>query len=206
MRNPNRPSFAHRMGEKAFKIGMGIAVVTGTAEIIPANEYVNSGLHKETAGGEKNAVATLISGIIGQKIYGSSKVDINVEKMFWPDSKITGETTPDSINVSDDNDTNVDLKKSTDDLSSGEIDKGGVDWDIKQTGPNTYKIENVGPFNDATLIVEIKNGKIIGTYKRPFFDLNWTVGGSYRTDGTVNIVVNVPLGPDIELDGTIEKK
>ena len=85
---------------KFLKYTLGTAAVAlGARELFSLSEYTDMpGFDDDyEAGRTKNSLATLVAGIVGQKIYGSSKFELDMEKSWFPDTKVTGHTTRDTI-------------------------------------------------------------------------------------------------------------
>jgi hypothetical protein len=161
-------------------------------------------------GRTKNAIATVVAGIVGQEMYdGNSKIDLTIGKQYWPDAKVTGSTTSGGI------DTKVDLTFTSARFKAdgnakktlwGTVSKSEYDWDVQQNGPNSYAIVRLGPkFNSCLKIDQVKNGVIKGTYERTWaFD--WDITGTYDKSGNVRMEIDAPLTMAITLEGKITQK
>ncbi len=185
------------------------AAIGGTVLVagIPSSEYADVwGFdEKYQQGRTKNGLAAVVAGIIGHEMYGGSSVDLAVKKRFWPDARVTGSTSEDSI------DTNIDLfwtssrfrANYSDDRLRGEVHKSEFNWKVEQTGPSTYRIKRWGPKFDSTLELRVADGRIHGTYKRPGPHFDWSINGSYDAQGHVNVRIDGPLTLGIELEGRV---
>ena len=191
-----------------FGIGVGIVGAFG----IPCSEYQDfPGFSNKSpeAGRTQNSIAAVVSGIVGQKIYGSSDVDMEIEKTFFPNARVTGNTTPSSVN------TYVGLsftsaafnaKNNSEGMLEGEVDKSEFNWGVKQSSSTIYDIARFGPKFDGFLDIHVENGKINGNYVRggPHFD--WPIEGTYDAEGNVKCTIDGPLTLGITLKGKITPK
>lgn len=159
------------------------------------------------AGRTRNSLATLVSGIVGQKMYGSSKFELNMEKSQFPDAKVTGHTTRDTI------DSYVGLALTSshftaarkNGLLEGTVAKSEFNWGIKENDDGSYHVTRFGPKFDSELRIDVKDGKITGQYIRTGPHFSWTISGKYDEQGNVKIDVSIPLGLDFRLKGKITK-
>ena len=194
-------------GIKTFLVLGGVVVAIGGSVVL--SEYADIPLPSDyDMGRTKNAFATMVSGIIGHKLYGNSKIDVGVEKSWFPDSRVTGYSTRDTI------DTKTDLWLTSAHFSAipgyssnlvGEVEKSEFDWKIEQKDLNKYKVARWGPKFDATLEIYVENGEIKGTYHRPS-GFDWDIKGSYDSNGNIDVEVDAPLTLGINLKGKIEKQ
>jgi len=160
---------------------------------------------KLQAGRTKNAISTVISGIVAQEAYRDSIIDIQVQKKFYPDSEIKGYVSNRRIDANMDLMlTSSHLKAAKDDMGmlEGNIEKSELDWRLEETNSGNYKIARWGPKFDCTLKLDVSNGKISGVYERPF-TFDWSINGTYDNKGNVDCKISVPLGLDIGLEGKI---
>lgn len=150
----------------------------------------------------------MVSGIVGQRLYETSDIDVKVKKTLFSDSKVIGYTTYGSIN------TNMDLTFTSTHFKANNNNEGGLvgtikksefDWEIKQVGPNKYDIGRALIKPDHTLILNIENGKIAGELRR-IMGFNWNIKGVYDSKGNVDINISAPLTLGIELEGQIVKR
>lgn len=164
---------------------------------------------KVQAGRAKNSIATVVAGIVGQKLYGNSIIDLEIQKSIFPDAKITGNTTPTAVN------TYVDLaltsvhfegQNNSSGQLEGEVHKSGFNWKVKQTSENRYEIARWGPKFDGALEITVKDGKISGTYIRGGPHFNWGVNGTYDASGKIRCEIDGPLNLGITLEGKITPK
>ncbi len=158
------------------------------------------------AGRTKNSISAVIAGIVGQKLHGDSVIDLEVQKICFPDASLKGRTTQETI------DTIVQLastsahftsKISSDGKFEGDVDKSEFDWNVRQSSVNSWEIARFGPKFDTTLKLEIRDGKISGVYERPGLAFDWDISGSYDDSGNVEIVIDAPLTLSVTLSGTI---
>lgn len=159
-------------------------------------------------GRTKNSIATILTGLVGQRMYdGNSAIDVEVKKTFFPDSQITGYTTPQQIETHTSltfTSSHFSARKNAVGLLEGKVEKSEFDWAVEQTGPETYRVQRFGPKFNTTLDLKIKNGTISGTYKRPA-GFDWSIDGVYDSQGNVTIDVHVPLGLGLSIEGKITK-
>jgi hypothetical protein len=164
---------------------------------------------KIQAGRTKNSIAAVVAGIVGQKLYGNSNIDLEIQKSLFPDARVTGNTTPNSV------DTYVNLaltsthfvgQNNSSGQLEGEVDKSEFNWKVKQTSEDKYEIARWGPKFDGALELTVKDGKISGTYIRGGPHFNWKVNGTYDNLGHVKYEIDGPLNLGITLDGKITPK
>ncbi|HYD03692.1 MAG TPA: hypothetical protein VEC16_05330 [Alphaproteobacteria bacterium] len=162
-----------------------------------------------SAGRTKNSIAALVSGIVGKKLYNSSTIDVNVEKSFWPDSRIIGETTNNQIHTYNNltfTSSKFDAEVNSQGLLEGKVDKSEFDWEIKQINDSTYHIGRFGLKLDTELKIKMADGKIKGEYLRPDLNFDWNIKGTYDKRGNVNIEIDGPLTLGITLKGEIRNQ
>lgn len=194
------------------KIITSLLGVTAGVMLLTSIEYADipdfSGKTPGT-GRTKNSISAVVAGIVGKNLYGNSEIELKIKKHFWPDAKLTGGTTKDSI------DTYVDLSLTSAKFKAvtnkngyleGKVDKSEFDWEVKQTGYNTYKIKRLGPKFNAELELNAANGIIEGIYRRSGPHFNWDIKGTYDNVGNVEIEIDGPLSLGITLKGKIDKK
>lgn len=207
----------NKIFKNILKVAAGVLFL---AYSVAGAEYMDvPGFDTRIQGGRtKNSISTIVAGIVGRDLYGSSEIELDVKKHFWPDAKLRGHTTEDSI------DTKVNLLltsaefKAETDASGylqGYVDKSEFDWKVKQISPHTYEIARWGPKFDAKLIISLDSlsgqdepgthGKITGKYIRPGPHFDWGVEGNYDSDGNVEIEVDGPLNLGVTLKGKINK-
>lgn len=192
-------------------VGYGTAGTALVGSGIVSSEYMDvfGFSEKHEMGRTKNSIAAVVAGLVGQKLYGNSQIDVEILKQGWPDARVTGNTTPTSV------DTYVDLAVTSSHFQAqqnragmleGEVDKSEFDWKVRQTAQNSYEIARFGPKFDSRLNLNVADGKISGTYVRngPHFD--WDAKGTYDDNGNVNIEIDGPLNLGIRLVGKISKK
>src|SRR3989338_4738352 len=122
--------------DKAKLVYLGAGVIFATSGITCGEYCDQPGFsNKVEAGRTKNSIATVVAGIVGQKMYGDSRIDLEIQKSLYPDARVTGITTSSSV------DTHVDLafnsasftaQKNKDGNLEGEVDKSEFDWKVKQ--------------------------------------------------------------------------
>jgi hypothetical protein len=191
-------------------LGFGTAGAALATYGVVSSEYMDIfGFdEKVQAGRTKNSIAAVVTGLVGQKLYGNSNIDIDIEKSLWPDAKVTGYTTPESV------ETHVDLAltsahfsaQNKNGLLEGEVDKSEFDWKVKQTGSNSYDIARFGPKFDARLELRVQDGKISGTYIRPGPHFDWGINGTYDQNGNVKFEIDGHMNLGITLNGKITPK
>ncbi len=182
-------------------LAIGYSVITGEYMDLPGFS------DKLQTGRTKNSVAAVIAGIVGQRVYGNSDIDVKIKKKFFPDAKVEGHTTLDRI------DTNVDLMLSSSHFTAqkntasgylqGRVDKSEFDWGVEQVADNSFKIKRFGPKFNATIHLNVGNGFIEGVYVRPGPHFNWGISGTYDKNGNVNVEIDGPLNLGITLEGKI---
>lgn len=191
--------------KKYLLIGTGtLALLTGG---FSCSEYSDYGiLGSSEQGRTKNSIATVIAGAIGQKMHKDSTIDLTVEKTLFPNARVTGHTTSDSV------DTYVDLASTSSHFTAlrnakgqleGKVDKSEFDWDVVQSSPDVYEIHRMGPKFNAELDITVQNGIISGTYVRNGPHFNWNIHGTYDENGNVTCTVDCPVGLGITLKGTV---
>lgn len=190
-------------------LGYG-TIGTALAGSVISSEYMDVfGFSKLEMGRTKNSIAAVVAGLVGKMLYGNSQIDVEIQKQGWSDARVTGNTTPTSV------DTYVDLavtnshfraQQNGAGMLEGKVDKSEFDWRVRQTGQNSYEIARFGPKFDSGLNLNVADGKISGTYVRtgPHFD--WGIIGTYDDSGKVNIEIDGPLNLGIRLVGKISKK
>jgi hypothetical protein len=198
---------------RAMELTIPVILTTGIGLGIATTEYADwpFPFTKSTESGrEKNSISTVVAGIVGQKMYGGdSKIDLEIQKSFWPDAKVEGYTTKKSI------DTYVNLATTSARFNAmgqtnglvGTVDKSEFDWDVVQIAPNKYQIKRFGLKFDAYLTIDkVANGEIKGTYERNGMKFDWDLSGTYDSEGNVKMSLDGPLNLGITLDGKITKR
>ncbi len=195
--------------DKAKLIYLGASAIIATSALTCGEYCDQPGFsNKVEVGRTKNSIATVVAGIVGQRMYGDSRIDLEIKKLFYPNAKVTGTTTKNSV------DTFVDLsftsahftaQKNKEGNLEGEVDKSEFDWKVKQISESTYEIARFGPKFDATLVLHLKDGRITGKYIRPGPHFNWDISGNYDEKGNVKVEIDGPFNLGITLDGKIAK-
>lgn len=185
-----------------------LAAPIGMCSVAKDSYYDAPGFSDKTQNGRtRNSLAALIGGIVAQQAYGTSTIDLKVEKRFWPDTSVTGSASKDSI------DTYVDLaltsarftaKKNKYGLFEGEVSKSEFDWNVEQISHNTWEVKRLLFKWNTKLVLNIADGKIHGTYHRPIGSFNWGIDGTYDSNGNVDIDVNCPLALGLRLKGKVQ--
>lgn len=161
------------------------------------------------AGRAKNSYAAMVTGLIAQRMYPNSTIDVDVVKSFYPDAHVEGTVTPYSI------DTYVPLtltsatfKAKTNDrgLLEGKVDKSGFDWIVEQTGPDSYQVGRFCLKFDNSVSLVVANGRIVGKIKRGIDEFNWTIDGTYDNDGNIEVGIDGPVNWGIGLEGKITQQ
>ena len=161
--------------------------------------------NKHQLGRTKNSIAAVVSAITAHEMYGNADIDVSVKKHFFPDAQVKGYTTPSQM------DTTVDLTfgssyfhaNKSEGLFEGVVSKSEFDWNIHQVGKGTYEIERWGLKFNSTLMLNVENGQISGTYVRPGLNINWDIEGTYDSKGNINVEIDAPLTLGITLEGKI---
>jgi hypothetical protein len=191
-------------------IHCGVIIAALGYGTIIANYADVSGFGKDQQSGRtKNSIATVVAGVVGQKMYGNSDIDVEIQKTMWPDARVTGATTPTSIDTYTDLAlTHVHFTASANDNGKleGNVDKSDFDWKVEQTSDSTYKIIRFKPKWNAELDIKVLDGKIKGTYVRSGLNLDWDIEGTYDANGHINCEIDGPLSLGVTLDGTITQK
>ncbi|MFH1331751.1 MAG: hypothetical protein ABIH63_00510 [archaeon] len=200
------------MDRREFLSGLviygGATVLASTS--IPLVEYIDlPGFFKYQTGRTKNSIASVVAGLVGQKLYGNSEINLEIQKKFFPDARVTGHTTPSSV------DTYVDLALTSarfiaqkNELGSleGEVHKSEINWKVKQISEDSYKIARWGPKFDGILKLKLENDNILGLYIRKGSHFDWKVKGKHNHNGDTKIEIDGPLNLGIILEGKITKK
>lgn len=189
----------------------GCLALFGSCGVV-SSEYMDlpGWSEKLQAGRTKNAISAVVGGIIGREIYGNSNVDLEIQKRLFPNARVTGTTTPNSI------DTHVDLALTSSDFIAhpipnaqgynfieGTVRKSEFNWNVKQKSGNTYEINRFGPKFDARLVLDVRGGVIRGTYIRPGLHFDWDIEGTYDAEGNVTCTIDGPLNLGVTLDGRV---
>ncbi len=194
-----------------IEIGL-IAGIIGVSTVgITSSAYIDFPGYgdKYQTGRTKNAVASVVAGVVAHKMYENASIDLEVQKPLWPDAKLTGTTTQNAV------DTYVDLMFTSSQFQatadgrgylSGEVKKSDFNWNVQQSDQNTYEMSRFGHKFDSGLHITVSDGVISGTYTRtgPHFD--WNISGTYDTQGNVMIDIDHPTILGITLEGKITEK
>ena len=190
------------------KVAKGIVAAAALGFLVSSIEYTDLpgfGSKMPEAGRTKNSIAAVVGGVIGQKMYGDSSVDLRIKKTFFPDARVTGHTTAKSI------DTYVGLVLTSAHFEGkgnpliGEVHKSEFNWGVEQIAPNRYDIKRFGWKFNAHLNIDVKDGKISGTYIRDGPHFNWKIDGTYDTNGNVNCEIDGHACLGITLEGKVTK-
>jgi len=160
-------------------------------------------------GRTRNSIATIVSGIVAQKITsGPASFDMTAEKFFYPDATITGYVTPQTI----DSRMHLSLAQNrfrantSKDSLFGDVRKSEYDWNVERSRPDEYTIGRLGLKFDTKLSLSVKEGKINGVYDRPF-GFDWDIKGYYDQKGNVIVKIDVPWSNcDMRLKGRVVKR
>ncbi len=185
-------------------IGLGSGAAIGSCTV-PHYSDLPGFSNDSQSGRTINGVSTLVGGIIGETLYGDSQIDLTAEKFFFPDSEITGTTSRERIDVECDllfTSSHFTARREKGGVFTGAVEKSEYNWDITQNSSNTWGIERAGWKLDTMLELNIDSGVITGAYKRPF-ELDWDINGTYDHNGKIDVEIDVPWGPDVELVGQI---
>jgi len=198
------------MGKKIRRLGIAVAgLMLGTCSVV-SSEYMDlpGFSDKVEAGRTKNGVATVVAGILGQKIYDHAKIDITIKKAWFSDARVTGESTQHGI------DTYVPLWLTSAHFTAhnnegrleGAVSKSEFDWRVKQSSDDTYEIARWGPKFDSRVRLVIKDGKIEGNYVRDGPNFDWQIKGTYDKQGNIVCEIDGPLCLGITLEGKINRE
>ncbi len=163
-------------------------------------------------GRTKNAVANIVSGLAAQNLCRdkNSSIEMNVWKKIFPDSQINWNTTSTSINTHSDllftsSSFNADGNVWNNNLK-WEVLKSEFNWDVKQKSPTEYKIERFAVKFNRILDLELNNGNIAWSYKKPL-SFNWNIDGAYiqKSSGNydVQMDVEVPFWLDLDIQWNV---
>jgi hypothetical protein len=190
-----------------LSLSVGLTALVGLGYVSQQYADVRIFSEKYASGRNKNAVAAVVAGKIGQEMHSTSSINLTLEKRMWPDAHITGYTTPDHI------ETDIDLLFSsvhynadnTEGHLKGKVNKSEFDWKVEEQPDGTLKISRWGPKWNASLDFSVHDGIIKGKYIRsgPHFD--WPITGTYAPDGQVHAKIAVPFGLDVHLEGRVDK-
>ena len=137
------------MNRRTFLKYAGISAVAGL--LIPLIEYAEipgTGVRGVEVARSKDGIAAVVAGIVAQKMYDNSQIDLQIEKKFWPDAKLTGNTTKNSIDAYVGLATvtsHFSAKKDSKGMFKGIVSKSEFNSVINQESPNSYHIERFGP-------------------------------------------------------------
>ncbi|MFA5855968.1 MAG: hypothetical protein WC867_01310 [Candidatus Pacearchaeota archaeon] len=193
---------------KIAAIGIAAGAITYSSVI---GQYMDVfGFDKDNeAGRTKNAIATVVSGIVSRDIYGESEFNFDVRKTLYPDSEVYGTTSKETLS------SNMDLfltsvrfspKVNSEGRLEGVVEKSEFDWKLLENNEGNYDINRFGPKFDSRLKLDVGNGKINGVYERfgPHYD--WIITGTYNVDGEVKMNIDIPRGLDLTLVGKVTKR
>lgn len=201
-----------RLKDKLFdsKLVRALALMVPLAGVtVTSYEYadVPGFSSKHEMGRTKNSLSAVVAGIVGQKLHGESVIDLEIQKICFPDARVEGTTTKDSI------DTLVDLATTSSHFTAttnaqegllGTVDKSEFDWKVTQSSDSSWEIERFGLKFDSTLNLTVQDGKITGLYERPGPAIDWRIEGSYNDSGDVIITIDAPFTLSVTLSGTIQ--
>lgn len=186
---------------------VALVATLGTGAVVSSEyaDYAGFDGRAET-GRTKNSLSTVVAGVAAQQAYGNAQLDLKLKKHLWPDARVIGSTTPNSV------DTHVGLAFTSATFHatngqnglSGKVDKSEFDWAVQQTSPDTYRIGRFGWKFDAYLRMTAKDGRITGTYERrgPHFD--WHIDGTYGANGNARINIHGPMMLGVTLEGKLK--
>jgi len=158
-------------------------------------------------GRTKNAIATIIPGIVAHDAYYTATIDLEAKKKCWPDTHVVGATDIWAISTAADLfSTSATFTAQYTPLLQGTVDKSEIDWSVEQRGEHTYLVHRFGWKFNHLLTLDVKDGRITGRYERGPMSWNWKIDGTYAGDGNVAIHVDVPWGLDLDLEGRITPK
>jgi hypothetical protein len=193
-------------------IAYGALLVTlGTAGFVTSQnaDYPMPFTKGTEIGRTKNSIAAVIGGVVARQVYFDSKVDLRINKPYWPDAHVTGHANLGEIatDVNDLTFTDVHfrVKQTGKGGLKGEVQKSEYNWDIEQTEYGEYNIHRFLFKFDSDLKISTHDGKITGTYFRHGPSWDWDINGTYDKEGNVKIHVDVPMGLDFDLEGRITK-
>jgi hypothetical protein len=204
---PTRPSM---LSSRAQQIGVVAATMAaigvGALTLNSCWQYTDlPGFSGKTSQGRtKNALAAAVAGIVAEKIAPNSVIDLEIQKFWYPDAHVEGRVQNGSIS------THVPLAFTSATFKaedhggqiSGTVEKSEFDWDIKQTGPESWEIGRALMKFDHALNLSVKDGRVNGELVR-IMGANWKIDGSYTPLGEVEIRIDAPLTLGITLRGRV---
>lgn len=198
-----------KIKEKSSLIAYPLMIATIITGAITYGQYGDHS--KSSKGRTKNAISSVVSGIVAQKIYKDQEceIDLEVQRKFYPDTTITGTVTPYRIETNLDSlirDTNFIASTSGENELKGEVKKAEFNWIVYSKGNDKYDIKRMGIKFDNELELTVANGKIDGTFVRNGLRFDWDISGTYDDFGNVNIEIDGPLTLGINLEGKITRK
>ncbi len=190
--------------------GLGAAVVALIGGIYSSTQYFDmfGFSDKHQAGRTRNALASVVSGVVAQKLtgYANSNFNFDVVKTWYPDGTAKGEISYKKIEsyvpVTFTSATFSATENSAG-FYEGEVEKSEFDWNVKQVSENQYEISRFGPKFDSTLTLSAENGQIKGNYARTL-GFDWPITGTYDDRGNVSLNISVPFGLDVGLEGKVK--
>lgn len=204
---PKRPASVARSLARVGTIAAALAGIgVGALGLNSCSQYQDFPGFSEDAsqGRTKNAIATVVAGLVAEKITPNATINLEVEKFWYPDAHIEGSVHNGTIY------THMPLAftsatlraEETGGLIVGTIEKSEFNWDLKQTGPDTWQLGRALLKFDHSLQLSVRDGHISGELARTM-GFNWSIDGTYSPDGHVEIRIDGPMTLGMTLRGTV---
>lgn len=198
-----------------IKAGLAASGVALTFGIISGISYMDLplGFISSSDARLKSGAAAVVSGLVSQELgNGNNVIDMESQKFFWPDSGLTGKTSPSSIETRLNtwfSSANFHASRDAYGDLNGRVDKSKYDWGVhsKGSGSGDYEISRIGlQWNSGIKDLVVSNGKISGTFIRPGLSFDLGIEGTYDKQGNVTIDIDNAFVFGITLEGTIKPR
>jgi hypothetical protein len=182
------------------------AVGLGALTLNSCSQYQDlPGYSEDTSlGRTKNALATVVAGLVAEKISPEATIHFTIERFWFPDAELEGTVHNGEIHTH----LPLALTSATFDAHSnggqiqGTIDKSEFDWELRPSGPNKWEVGRALLKFDHTLTLQVHGGIISGELQRTA-GFNWTIEGTYSPEGKVEISIDGPMTLGIVLKGSV---